>query len=71
MAGITLLDAEEKLALYLAALDAVLNNQSYTINGRSLTRANLKDIESGVDFWDKKVKSLDAGGRRVRLGTPV
>ena len=71
MAGITQEQADAQLTQWLAALDAIANNQSYTINGRSLTRANLKDVQDQVDYWDKKCKSLDQGGRRSRLGTPT
>jgi hypothetical protein len=42
MAGITLAQAEAQLALYLAAEEAVLANQSYEIAGRKLTRADLE-----------------------------
>jgi len=71
MAGITQAQADAQLTQWLGALDAIAGNQSYTINGRSLTRANLADVQAQVDYWDKKTKSLTAGGRRVRLGTPV
>ena len=71
MAGITLAQAEAKLVEYLAAETAILNNQSYTISGRSLTRADLDAVQEGVQIWDGRVKALSAGGRRVRLGTPV
>ena len=72
MAGITQAQAEAQLTAWLAALDAIAQNQSYTINGRSLTRANLSDVKDMVDYWDGKVKALTpGGGRRVRLGTPT
>ena len=60
MAGVTLDQAETQLADYLAAEQAVLSNQAYTIAGRSMTRANLKDIRDGIDYWDAKVKALNA-----------
>jgi hypothetical protein len=59
MAGITLDQAQTKLDEYLAAETAVLNNQSYSIAGRSLTRANLKEIQDGITFWNNKVQELD------------
>lgn len=71
MAGITLAQAEAKLAELLAAETAVLNNQSYTIEGRSLSRANLNEIEDAIDKWDSRVKRLDRGGARIRGATPV
>lgn len=65
MAGITLQEAEETLAAYKTALATVLRRQSYELNGRRLTMADLKDIEDGVDRWDARVKNLSrkAAGR--------
>lgn len=52
--------ATDMLDLYIAAEKAVLLNQSYTIGGRSLTRANLKEIREGRDHWQSKVDSETA-----------
>jgi len=71
MAGISLADAEAKLALYMAAEERVLAGQSYTIGGRTLNRANLKEIQDGIDTWDKRVKRLFRGGARMRQAVPV
>lgn len=70
MAGITLAQAEAQLALYLAAEERVLAGQSYTINGRSLTRADLDSIQQGIDLWDRRVKRLSRGGLRVGYAVP-
>lgn len=69
MAGITLQQAQTQLDLYLAAEAKVLLNQSYEIRGRKLTRADLKEIQVGIETWDARVKSLSrtaAGVRRAR-----
>lgn len=58
MAGITLDQADSRLTEYINAESAVLSGQSYSIGGRSLTRANLKEIRDGIDYWEKKVASL-------------
>ena len=71
MAGITLAYAQEQLDLYLAAERAVLNNQSYSIGDRTLTRANLVDIQKGIETWDLRVKKMSRGGLSVRHGVPV
>lgn len=71
MAGITLAQAEARLADYLTAEERVLAGQSYTINGRSMTRANLKEIQDGITVWDNRVKQLDRGGKRITQITPV
>lgn len=71
MAGITLAQAEAKLTAWLDADTAVATGQSYSISGRSLTRANAKEIRDNITYWDKQVKRLTRGGIRVRGGTPV
>lgn len=73
MAGITLSQAESQLAAYLAAEISVLSGQSYEFQGRSLTRANLAEINKGISTWDRRVKELSAsaGGRgRARTISP-
>ena len=70
MPGITLTQAEAQLTSWLAADTAVATGQSYSIGGRSLTRANAKEIRDNITFWDKHVKRLTRGGIRVRGGTP-
>lgn len=71
MAGITLAEAEARLADWLSADAAVASGQSYSIGDRTLTRADAKVIRDNIEFWDNKVKSLDRGGIRVRGVTPV
>ncbi|HDK41691.1 MAG TPA: hypothetical protein ENG93_03405 [Nitrospirae bacterium] len=71
MPGITLADAEARLAEYQTAETAVLASQSYSIAGRAVTRANLNEIRDGISFWDAKVKRLTRGGIRMRGATPV
>lgn len=60
MAGITLVQAEAQLALYLAAEEKVLSGQSYEIAGRKLSRADLASIQAGIKTWDERVKELAA-----------
>jgi len=71
MAGITLTQAEAQLAVWLAASTAVASGQSYSIAGRSLTRANAAEIRKNIEFWDGKVNKLTRGGLSIRGGTPV
>ena len=70
MAGITLAQANTQLTSWLAADTAVATGQSYSIGGRSLTRANAKEIRDNITLWDKHVKRLTRGGIRVRGATP-
>lgn len=54
----------ERLQRYLEAEKAVLKNQSYTIGGRTYTRANLADIRKAID-------DLVAAGATVGDEAPV
>lgn len=71
MAGITQAQAEARLTAYMAAEQAVLSNQSYSIGGRAMTRANLREIRDGITYWEVKVKKLTNGGFKMRFATPV
>ena len=69
MAGITLEQAQTQLNTYLAAETAVLGGQRYSINGRELQRANLAEIQKGVETWNARVKQLSirqSGRSRAR-----
>lgn len=72
MAGITADQAQERLNAWLAADEAVASNQSYTIGGRSLTRADAATIRENIEFWERKANILSrgSGGARVRYGVP-
>lgn len=61
MAGITTADATARLQDYLDAEEKVLLGQSYSIGIRSFTRADLKEIRDGIDYWDNKVQELSDG----------
>lgn len=70
MAGITLESAQAQLDLWLAADAAVASGQSYSIGGRSLTRANAAEITNKIDYWNGWVQKLarSSSGIRVRYG---
>lgn len=63
MAGITLAIAEAKLAEYLAAETKVNARQSYEIDGRKLTSANMAEIQRGIATWNQRVIDLDRKAR--------
>lgn len=71
MAGISAAQAETQLAAYLAAETAVLSGQSYEINGRRVTRANLAEIQAGIKIWNQRAQSLTRGGLVVKGATPI
>lgn len=53
-------NATEMVALYTAAERAVLKGQSYTINGRSLTRVDLSEIRAGRKEWEQRLAAEQA-----------
>lgn len=70
MAGITLAQAQAQLDAWLAASLAIASNQSYTIGMRTLTRADAKDVQAQITFWENRVQTLSRGkGMRVRYAT--
>jgi hypothetical protein len=69
MAGITLAQAEAKLTEWMSADTAVSTGQEYSIAGRSLTRANAKEIRDNIDYWNTMVQRLSRGGISVRGAT--
>lgn len=72
MAGITLAQAETQLTAWLAASEKVASGQAYSIGGRSLTRADAKEIRNNITYWNGMVQSLTTGGGiRVTGGVPV
>ncbi|MBK5073237.1 hypothetical protein I2492_09435 [Budviciaceae bacterium CWB-B4] len=51
---------------YIAAELAILTGaQSYSIAGKSLTRANLNDITKMRQYWERRVAAFNGRGGRV------
>jgi hypothetical protein len=74
MAGITLAHAQARLDALMAAYDKIVLGQKVEIDGQALTRANLADVQRGIEFWDSKVKQLSAsasGRGRMRTVSPL
>lgn len=70
MAGITLAQAQAQLDSWIAADTAVATGQSYSIGGRTLSRANAKEIRENIEYWDVKVKHLSGEGMTIIGVTP-
>ena len=76
MAGMTLAEAEEMLALYVAAEKKILTGQSYTIGGTTFTRADLRTVVSERKELQRQIAQLSGGTnvvRKIRVygGTPA
>lgn len=65
---------KERLQKYYDCEEKILQGQSYTIGSRSLTRANLAEVQSMIAKLEADVEALEARGttkRPVRRGVPV
>jgi hypothetical protein len=60
------------LAWKQALVAVAVAGQSYMLNGRSLTRANIKEIQDQIIYWQGVVNSAEEGGGNilVRFGEP-
>lgn len=59
MATWTLEEAQGQLTQWKAALTAVSTGVSYTIGGRSLTRANITDIKDMIKYFGDEIDKLE------------
>lgn len=48
------------------ALSKVLLGQSYSINGRSLTRVNYKEISDGLKYWNDELAKAKGNASFIR-----
>lgn len=65
--------AESRLTLYYKAEKAILNGQSYEVEGLKLTRANLKDVQSMINSLKAEISALNAklrGHAKFRIVRP-
>ncbi len=65
--------AEDRLASYYDAEQAILSGQSYEMEGLKLTRANLKDVQNMIASLEKKISALEAkikGKAKFRIVRP-
>jgi hypothetical protein len=64
-ARITLQYALEQRQRWLAALEAASSGASYSIDGQTLTRRDVDEINSQIARWDDTVKTLDLRARGI------
>ena len=65
--------ADSALRMWLAAEMAITSGQTYEINGKHLTNADLKQVGERIDYWTRERR--DRQGRRtsglgVTIGIP-
>jgi hypothetical protein len=62
-----LAEAQTMYTEYLNAEKAVLQGQSYSIGDRTLTRANLSEIQTGRQFWASQVCAISTDRTGIRM----
>ena len=60
MAGLTLAQAESRLAGWLSADNELQTAQTVKFNDRLLTRADAAEVRNNIDYWQKKCQELEA-----------
>lgn len=63
--------ATEMLNKYIDAETAILEGQTVSFNGRSYSMANLKDVQDGRAYWQKKVNAETNSTNKVRTAGGV
>jgi len=69
--------AKQHLDAWIAAELAISTGQSYSIAGRSLTRANLSEVMQQIKYWQKQLDDIQRSQsglgprRRVRRYVPI
>ena len=53
--ALTLTQAQTALDAWIAADLAVAKGQSYSMNGRTLTLANAREIREQIQYWERRV----------------
>ena len=56
--ALTLSQAETALDAWIAADLAVAKGQSYSMNGRTLTLANVNEIREQIQYWERRVTAF-------------
>lgn len=66
MAGITKEQAEAKLQMWMEAEEKIASGQGYSIGDRRLARADLYKVRGEIEYWNNKVKELEAAEQSGR-----
>jgi len=58
--SITLKMAQDALNAWIKADLSVAKGQSYAMNGRSITLANIREIREQIHYWERRVAALSS-----------
>ena len=56
--SITLEQAQTALNGWVAADLAISKGQSYSMNGRTITLANIKEVREQIQYWERRINSI-------------
>lgn len=65
MADMTQAQAQQGLDEALAAHTAVMQGQTFSYGGRTVSRANLREIREDIDYWRKTLRELSGSNSPV------
>lgn len=57
---------KERLEKYYEAEEKILNSQSYTLGSKTLTRADLSDVQKMIEKLENEIAQLEAFGSTAR-----
>jgi len=58
--SITLQTARDALNAWIKADLSVAKGQSYVMNGRSITLANIREIREQIHYWERRIAALSS-----------
>jgi len=61
--ALTLTQAQTALDAWIAADLAVAKGQSYSMNGRTLTLSNVKEVREQIQYWERRVATLQSANQ--------
>lgn len=61
--ALTVMQAQTALDAWIAADLAVARGQSYSMNGRSLTLANTREIREQIQYWERRVATMQSANQ--------
>ena len=61
-------EAKKKWEMYSKAENQIVSGgQSYAIEGRQMTKADLSKVREGLDYWEQKLKQFEKQSRQARI----
>lgn len=65
-ATITLARAKSELNLWLDASSSLAAGQSFSLNGRTLTRSDAKEVRKMINYWSRTESELESRQHATR-----